>query len=120
MRCRLIKEFLFEASHSLPYVPESHKCARVHGHSFRVEVAVEGEVDPATGWIYDHQCISQAMNPLLETLDHSHLNELPELANPTIETLCGWFWKRLAPKLPGLCEITVQETPHARCVYRGE
>jgi 6-pyruvoyltetrahydropterin/6-carboxytetrahydropterin synthase len=91
----------------------------MHGHSFKVEVSIEGEVDPATGWIYDHAQISAAMKPLLEQLDHSYLNEIPGLDNPTIELMAAWFWQQLLPQCPGLCEIVIHETPSARCVYRG-
>jgi 6-pyruvoyltetrahydropterin/6-carboxytetrahydropterin synthase len=92
----------------------------MHGHSFKVEVSIEGEVDLQTGWIYDHAQISAAMKPLLEQLDHSYLNEIPGLDNPTIELMAAWFWQRLAPKCPGLYEIVIHETPSARCVYRGK
>jgi len=119
MKVRLTKDFQFEAAQTLPKVPEGHKCARMHGHSFKVEISVEGEVDPATGWVYDHAQISQVMRPLLEQLDHGYLNEIPGLENPTIELMADWFWQKLAPHLPGLCEIVIHETPTARCVYRG-
>jgi 6-pyruvoyltetrahydropterin/6-carboxytetrahydropterin synthase len=120
MRARLTKDFRFESAQTLPNAPQAHKCRQMHGHSFKVEISVEGEVDPQTGWIYDHSLISAAMRPLLEQLDHSYLNEIPGLDNPTIELMAGWFWQRLAPKCPGLCEIVIHETPSARCVYRGE
>ena len=120
MRAWLTKDFTFEAAQTLPYAPEGHKCRRVHGHSFKVEVSVEGDVDPKVGWIYDHANISAAMKPLLRMLDHEYLNEIEGLENPTIEKMAEWFWKKLESQCPGLCEIVVHETPTARCVYRGE
>lgn len=120
VRARLVKEFRFEAAHTLPSLPEGHKCRQMHGHSFKIEIAVEGEVNEEIGWIYDHKVISQAMDPLLEQLDHSYLNDTPGLESPTIECLAAWFWKKLEPSLPGLAEITIFETPTARCVFRGE
>jgi 6-pyruvoyltetrahydropterin/6-carboxytetrahydropterin synthase len=120
MRVRLTKDYRFESAQTLPCVPEGHKCRQMHGHSFKVEITVEGEVDPATGWFYDHAKISGAMNPLVEQLDHNYLNEVPGLQNPTIENMAAWFWKLLAPQLPGLAEIVIHETPTARCSYRGE
>ncbi len=120
MRARLVKDFTFEAAQTLPHAPEGHKCRLMHGHSFKVEIAVEGEVNPATGWLYDHAEITRAMKPLLDRLDHSYVNEIAGLENPTIEIMCAWFWKALAPQLPGLCEIVLHETPTARCVFRGE
>ncbi len=120
MRVRLTKDFQFEAAQTLPKVPADHKCGRMHGHSFKVEISVEGEVDPATGWVYDHAEISRAMKPLVADLDHAYLNDVPGLENPTIENMAAWFWAKLAPQCRGLCEIVIHETPTARCVYRGE
>ena len=116
----IFKEFSIEAAHWLPNVPPGHKCRRMHGHSFKVEVSIEGEVDPHLGWVYDHSCISRSMEPLLDLLDHSYLNEIEGLENPTIENMAGWLWQRLLPSCPGLCEIVIHETPTARCSYRGE
>lgn len=120
MRCRLVKDYRFEAAQTLPNLPGDHKCKKMHGHSFKIEIAVEGEVNPEIGWVYDHAEISKAMNPLLDMLDHSYLNEIEGLENPTIEIMAAWFWTRLAPQLPGLAEIVIHETPTARCVFRGE
>ncbi|GDX11178.1 6-carboxy-5,6,7,8-tetrahydropterin synthase [Verrucomicrobiota bacterium] len=120
MKVRLTKDFLFEAAQTLPCAPEGHKCRKMHGHSFKLEISVEGENDPETGWFYDHADISRAMKPLLSVLDHGYLNEIPGLENPTIENMCAWFWQKLSPQLPGLAEIVVHETPSARCSYRGE
>jgi 6-pyruvoyltetrahydropterin/6-carboxytetrahydropterin synthase len=120
MKARLTKDFRFEAAHTLPSLPEDHKCRQMHGHSFKVEISIEGEVDPAIGWIYDHKLISNAMNPLLEQLDHAYLNDIEGLESPTIEIMAGWFWKKLAPQLPGLAEIVIFETPTARCSFKGE
>jgi 6-pyruvoyltetrahydropterin/6-carboxytetrahydropterin synthase len=119
MRARLTKDFTFEAAQTLPNAPEGHKCRSVHGHSFKVEVSVEGDVDPKVGWIYDHANISNAMKPLLKVLDHAYLNDIGGLENPTIEIMAEWFWKKLEDQCPGLCEIIVHETATARCAYRG-
>jgi 6-pyruvoyltetrahydropterin/6-carboxytetrahydropterin synthase len=120
MRARLTRVFHFEAAQTLPKVPVGHKCAQLHGHSFKIEVSIEGEVNPETGWIYDHAVISAAMRPLLSQLDHCYLNEVPGMDNPTIELMAAWFWERLREPCPGLCEIVIHETPTARCIYRGE
>lgn len=120
MRCRLTKDFTFEAAQTLPSAPEGHKCRSMHGHSFKIEVTVEGVVDPATGWVYDHAVIGQAMKPLVDQLDHSYLNDVEGLENPTIETMAAWFWQKIEAQCPGLTEIVVHETPTARCSYRGQ
>ena len=120
MKCRLTKDFRFEAAQTLPTLPGDHKCKRMHGHSFKVEISVEGVVDEKIGWVYDHAEISRAMSPIMEQLDHSYLNDIEGMENPTIELMAAWLWRKLAPQLPGLCEIVIHETPSARCVFRGE
>lgn len=116
---RLVREFSFEAAHQLPHVPPDHKCARLHGHSFRVEVICEGEIDPLTGWLLDLAEIKRAFTPLLERLDHRYLNEIEGLENPTVENLAKWIWQGLKPTLPLLTQINASETGSARCEYRG-
>jgi 6-pyruvoyltetrahydropterin/6-carboxytetrahydropterin synthase len=120
MKMELRKSFQFEAAHLLPLLPVSHKCRRLHGHSFSVEIVVAGECDPKLGWLMDYAEISAAFKPLWEKLDHHYLNEIPGLENPTSEMVAVWIWKKLKPKLPLLTEIVVAETCTARAVYRGE
>jgi 6-pyruvoyltetrahydropterin/6-carboxytetrahydropterin synthase len=119
MRARLERSYRFEAAHFLPKVPPGHKCARMHGHSYLVEIAIEGEVDPELGWLVDFAEIDEHATPLVRQLDHQVLNEIEGLANPTSELLAAWWWHKLAPTLPQLFEVAVSETPSSRCVYRG-
>jgi 6-pyruvoyltetrahydropterin/6-carboxytetrahydropterin synthase len=120
MKVELRKTFQFEAAHRLPNVPPTHKCARLHGHSFRVEIVVSGECDPKFGWLMDYAEISEAFRPILDRLDHYYLNDIPGLDNATSENLAKWIWDQLKPRLPLLSEIQVAETCMSRCVYRGE
>ncbi|GLW05873.1 6-carboxy-5,6,7,8-tetrahydropterin synthase [Microtetraspora sp. NBRC 13810] len=115
----IFREFTFEAAHRLPNVPAGHKCARLHGHSFRVEVHVAGTVDPVAGWVMDFADLKAAFQPLYDQLDHHYLNEVDGLDNPTSENLARWIWDRLAGKLP-LSAVQVRETCTSGCVYRGE
>ncbi len=115
----LYHEFTFEAAHRLPHVPDGHKCARLHGHSYRFAVHVTGEVDPHTGWVMDFGDIKAAVKPVRDQLDHYYLNEVPGLENPTSEVLARWIWQQLADVLP-LSAITVRETCTSGCTYRGE
>ncbi|MDX3106021.1 6-carboxytetrahydropterin synthase QueD [Nonomuraea angiospora] len=115
----IFREFTFEAAHRLPNVPEGHKCARLHGHSYRVEVHIRGEVDPVSGWLIDFGEIKKAFKPLLDQLDHYYLNEIAGLENPTSEVLAKWIWGRLVGSLP-LSAIHVRETCTSGCIYRGE
>jgi len=119
MKMELRKTFQFEAAHLLPFLPKTHKCRRLHGHSFSVEIAVAGECDPKLGWLMDYADISAAFKPIWGKLDHYYLNEIPGLENPTSENVAAWIWKKLQPKLPLLVEVVVAETCTARSVYRG-
>jgi 6-pyruvoyltetrahydropterin/6-carboxytetrahydropterin synthase len=119
-RMIVFKEFTVEAAHRLPNVPQGHKCARLHGHSFRVEVHVEGAIDDEAGWVVDFADIKEAFMPLFEQLDHHYLNEIEGLSNPTSENLAKWVWARLRPVLPILCKVVVRETCNSGCIYQGE
>jgi 6-pyruvoyltetrahydropterin/6-carboxytetrahydropterin synthase len=114
----IFREFTFEAAHLLPNLPEGHKCKRLHGHSFRVEIHVRGDVDPISGMVMDFAKIKAAFNPLLEQLDHYYLNDIEGLDNPTSEILALWIWDRLVGYLP-LAEVTVRETCTSGASYRG-
>lgn len=118
-RMDIFKIFTLEAAHRLPNVPEGHKCSRLHGHSFRVEVHVSGDLDPHTGWVMDYADIKQAFQPLYAQLDHHYLNDIAGLENPTSERLAAWIWEHLKPALPALSEIVVHETCTSGCRYRG-
>jgi len=116
----VFKVFTFEAAHLLPNVPPGHKCARLHGHSFRVEVHVSGPLDPHLGWVMDFADLKAAFRPLHDQLDHRYLNDIEGLENPTSENLARWIWARLLPSLPGLGKVVVRETCNSGCAYRGD
>jgi 6-pyruvoyltetrahydropterin/6-carboxytetrahydropterin synthase len=120
MNVRLVHEFRFEAAHKLPKVHAGHKCARLHGHSFKVEIAIRGPVNPDTGWFIDYGELYKLWEPLHAVLDHHYLNEVPGLENPTSEVLAKWIWDKLKPWLPSLEQVTLFETCDARCEYRGD
>jgi len=115
----IFKIFSLESAHRLPHVPPGHKCARVHGHSFRVEIHVAGPVAAKQGWVMDFADLAKAFQPLFEQLDHRYLNDVAGLENPTSENLAQWIWARLKPDLPALSRIVVHETCTAGCQYRG-
>lgn len=120
MNVRLVHEFRFEAAHRLPNVPPGHKCQRLHGHSFKIELAVAGPMNEETGWFIDFGELYEAWMPLHVVLDHNYLNEVPGLENPTSELLARWIWTRMKPTIPSLCRVTVFETCDARCEYEGD
>jgi 6-pyruvoyltetrahydropterin/6-carboxytetrahydropterin synthase len=115
----IYKEFSFEAAHRLPAVPAGHKCGRLHGHSFRVEVHVAGELDKTLGWVMDFADIKTVVKPVIARLDHYYLNEIPGLENPTSEVIARWLWRELRPALPQLSKIVIKETCTSGCVYTG-
>lgn len=116
----IFKIFRIEAAHYLPHLPEGHKCRRMHGHSFRIEVHAAGPLDPELDWVMDFAELKRAFQPLFDQLDHHCLNEIEGLENPTSENLARWIWTRLQPRLPGLSKIVVQETCTSGCIYRGD
>lgn len=119
MRISLQRHYRFEAAHFLPAVPDGHKCKRMHGHTYAITVAIEGEIDPATGWLIDFADIDERVGPIIRQLDHQLLNDITGLNNPTCELLAVWIWRRVVDLLPQLSEVAVSETPTSRCAYRG-
>ena len=115
----IFKAFTIEAAHRLPNAPEGHKCARLHGHSFRIELHVSGEVDPRLGWVMDFAELKAAFKPLYDQLDHHYLNEIDGLENPTSERLAMWIWERMKPVVPLLSAVVVLETCTAGSRFEG-
>jgi 6-pyruvoyltetrahydropterin/6-carboxytetrahydropterin synthase len=117
---RIYKEFTFEAAHFLPSAPCGHPNARVHGHSFRVRVTIDGEPDDKTGVIMHLDDVEAALADVHEALDHRMLNEVEGLSQPTLERISMWLWDRLHNRLPGLAEIEIaRDSCREGCIYRG-
>ena len=116
----IFKVFTIEAAHRLPNVPAGHKCGRLHGHTFQIEVHVQGPLDPRLGWILDFADIKAAFKPIEEKIDHHYLNEVEGLENPTSENVARWVWQQLQPSLPCLSKIVIRETCTSGCIYAGE
>jgi 6-pyruvoyltetrahydropterin/6-carboxytetrahydropterin synthase len=115
----IYKEFTFEAAHRLPNVPQGHKCARLHGHSFLVRIVIEGDIDPHTGWLMDFSEVKKVFAPIYDQLDHNYLNDIKGLENPTSENIAIWIWNQLKPRLSALSRVEIRETCTSGCVYRG-
>ena len=115
----IFKGFQIEAAHRLPNVPEDHKCRRLHGHSFRIEVHISGDAGGDSGWVMDFAELKTAFQPLFDQLDHHYLNDISGLENPTSENLARWIWDRLVGDLAGLCRVLVCETCNSGCSYTG-
>ncbi|MGV8056462.1 MAG: 6-carboxytetrahydropterin synthase QueD [Smithellaceae bacterium] len=115
----IFKVFHVDAAHRLSNVSSGHKCANLHGHSFRIEIHVCGPVDPLLGWVVDFADIAKAFQPLHNQLDHKYLNDIEGLNNPTSENLAKWLWQHLQTALPQLNKIVVQESTESGCIYEG-
>lgn len=123
MNAELVKTFRFDAAHNLSCAPEGHKCRNLHGHGYRVDVHVAGEVNPQTGWVMDFADLKRVVQPLIDSLDHQNLNDIPGLENSTSELLAKFLWDNIAPNLPGpssLQAVVVWESDTSRCIYRGK
>jgi 6-pyruvoyltetrahydropterin/6-carboxytetrahydropterin synthase len=116
----IFKVFTIEAAHRLPFVPAGHKCSRLHGHSFQIEVHIQGPLDSKLGWVIDYAEIKGAFKRLEEQIDHHYLNEVEGLENPTSENLACWVWEKLKPSLSSLSKVVIRETCTSGCVYMGE
>ncbi|TDR93877.1 6-carboxytetrahydropterin synthase QueD [Enterovirga rhinocerotis] len=116
---KITQAFTFEAAHRLPNVPETHRCFRMHGHSYRIELTLEGPVDPRSGFVIDFFDVEAVFAPLLERLDHHCLNEVEGLENPTAEHIAIWIWQRVKPLLPLVSSVRVYETPQSWAEYEG-
>ncbi len=115
----ITQAFTFEAAHHLPHVPETHRCRRLHGHSYRVELRLAGELDAFSGFVVDFFDVEKVFQPLLERLDHHLLNEIEGLQNPTAENIAIWIYQGVKRALPQLEAVKVFETPMCWAEYCG-
>jgi len=114
------RTYEFQASHSLPNVPEGHKCKRLHGHTYRVRLTIKGNItNERLGWLVDYADMDAAWAPVYEALDHRHLNDIEGLKNPTSEVLCVWIWSKLHFSAIGehLASIAVSENSQSWIRY---
>jgi len=116
----IYKEFAFDSAHFLPHVPEGHKCKNIHGHTYHIRVYVKGEPDGQFGWIIDFKDLKEIVAPIIDKLDHTLLNNITGLENPTAENITRWFWQQVKPLLPALCRVELKETPTTGVIYIGE
>lgn len=117
---RIYKDFQFEAAHFLPSAPEGHPNARIHGHSFRARVTIDGTPDPQSGLIMNLSDLDAALQEVRNAVDHRLLNEVEGLGIPTLERIAMWMWNKLSNRVPGLAEIEIsRDSCGEGCVYNG-
>lgn len=116
----IFKQFTFDSAHFLPNVPDGHKCKEIHGHTYHLTVYIEGRPDAELGWVIDFAEIKRVIDPLVKSVDHKLLNNIPGMENPTCELIAVWLWNKIKPELPQLSRIQLNETPTSGVVYAGE
>ena len=115
----IYKEFAFDSAHFLPHVPDTHTCKNIHGHTYHIRIYVKGEPDTQQGWILDYKELKDLVSPVIDKLDHTLLNNIPGLDNPTAENITIWFWNQVKPLLPALCRVELKETATTGVIYDG-
>ena len=115
----LFKEFTFDSAHFLPHVPEGHKCREMHGHTYRLKVWIEDQLDPQLAWVMDFADLKAIVKTVVDEIDHKCLNNVAGLDNPTCEMIAVWIWDRLKPMLPRMARIELHETPTSGVIYDG-
>lgn len=115
----IFKHFHFDSAHFLPHVPDGHKCKEVHGHTYKLTLEFEGDIDPKMGWVIDFAEIKKIVKPLVESVDHKLLNNIDGLENPTCEIIAKWFWNNISKSLPLLSKVTLNETTTSGAIYKG-
>lgn len=118
-RLQVWRRYRFHSAHWLPNVPAGHKCGRLHGHGFEVLLHATAGTDAAHGDTPDFDQLDLVWAPFQAQLDHTCLNDLPGLQNPTSEVLSSWLWAHLQPRLPQLCGVTVYETGSCGAHFDG-
>ena len=116
----VFKQFSFDSAHFLPNVPEGHKCKEIHGHTYRMVVHIEGNLDEHLGWVMDFSEMKKVISPIVDSIDHKLLNNIPGLENPTCEMIAVWLWNKIKPAIPSLVKIELHETPTSGAVYEGK
>ena len=114
------KKFNIESARSIPKLPKTHPCHHIHGHSFKIIISVKGPVNKQNGFVTDFQDIDDAFSPFKKELDHSYLNNIEGLQNPTSENICIWIWDKIQSSLPNIYKIEIKETDSTGCIYKGE
>ena len=116
----LCKQFRFDAAHTLERVIDTESSRRIHGHSYRAEVAVRGQPDSVSGMIVDLGLFERALDEARDMLDHRFLDEMNDLGPGTMENLSAWIWRKLEPVCAGLHRVTVYRDSNGEaCSYFG-
>lgn len=117
---QIFKQFTFDSAHFLPNVPDGHKCKEIHGHTYKMIVYMEGDIEADSGWLMDFGDLKKIIEPIVKSIDHKFLNKIEGLENPTCEMMTIWLWNKIKPNLPSLTKIELHETPTSGAIYEGK
>jgi len=115
----IFKKFTFDSAHSLPNVPDGHKCKAVHGHTYQLTIYIENELVENLDWVMDFAVVKSVVKPIIDIVDHKYMNDIEGLENPTCEKIAIWLWDRIKAGIPSLKKIELNETPTSGVVYKG-
>lgn len=113
---RIWKVYRFDASHRLERVPSGHPCGNLHGHTYRVRVECAGSLQ-GNGMVVDYAEMDRHILPLIDQLDHSHLNDEVDFET-TAENLARWIFVKLQNVMP-IHAVEVCETEDSGARYPG-
>ena len=116
---RLVQIVRFESARKLPEVPKGHPCSNLYGLAFKLEIHIEGDINPKTGFVVDFSEIENSFEPIKKKIDHNYLNDIGGLENPTTEILVKWIWENLKPKVANLVKLILWENEVSRVEYSG-
>ena len=116
---RLVQIARFESARKLPEVPKEHPCSNLYGLAFKLEIHIEGDINPKTGFVVDFSEIENSFEPIKKKIDHNYLNDIGGLENPTTEILVKWIWENLKPKVANLVKLILWENEVSRVEYSG-
>lgn len=117
---KIFKKFTFDSAHFLPNVPEGHKCKEIHGHTYKLTVFLEGELEKDLNWVSDFAEVKRVIKPVIDRIDHKLLNNIEGLENPTCEQIAIWLWDKIKGDMPLMSRIELHETPTSGAIYEGK
>jgi len=114
------KRFGFDSAHTLDRQIDTESSRRIHGHSYVAEVALVGEIDPATGMVMDLGQLELMLAEVRDGLDHRLLDDVEGLGPATLENLAVWIWRQIKGRIPTLSRVTVlRDSAGESCTFRG-
>tara|TARA_B100000963_G_C22519580_1_gene622367 strand:- start:404 stop:760 length:357 start_codon:yes stop_codon:yes gene_type:complete len=116
----IFKKYFFDAAHYLSDIGDNQDYKKMHGHSYEVVITLSGKVNHDNNWVMDLEELDKLVKPEISLLDHSTLNNVVGLENPTSENIAKWLWIKIKEKAPNLQSVEVNRPRIGGCIYSGE